>query len=130
MEVVSEEPLSHFLVNRGDFSPNARRIKPRAFLPDKNGEISVCRILGLTDDYIWDWGTRHVISGMPDNTLYGRADFKASVAFENRLRVIPDEPPPRHAIVKGWPGEKDAQKDIAVDLAAKATLVLNPGTVS
>jgi hypothetical protein len=34
--------------------------------------------------------------------------------------VIPQEPPPRHANIIGWPEEKSEQKQIAMELAAEA----------
>jgi len=127
MEIAAEELLSRFLVHKDDFSPKAGRIRPRAFLPGPKGEVSVCRTQDMTDEEIWDWGTEHVLSRRPENVLHGRAELQASVAFENGLRAIPDEPPPRHAVITGWPEEKDARKGIAADLAARATLALNPG---
>jgi hypothetical protein len=39
---------------------------------------------------------------------------------------LPDEPPVRHANITGWPQTKDEIKVKAMELAAKAALVL-PG---
>jgi hypothetical protein len=94
-------------------------VKYPAFLPNKNGETSVFRISGISHKEVWDIGDREVakIRGKP---ILGRADISASNVMAKDLKVLPSEPPVRHANITGWPEEKSKQKLIALELAAEA----------
>lgn len=111
------ETLSRFVVyNRWIRADNT--VRHIAFTPNKNGATSVFRISGISDNEVWNIGEREV--GMKRNKpILGRADITASI-ISNHLEIIPSEPPERHADITGWPEEKDKQKDIALELAAKA----------
>ena len=50
----------------------------------------------LSESAIWQIGQEHVQG--TGNPIKARADLLASAVYENSLEVIPDEPPPRHAI--------------------------------
>ncbi len=56
--------------------------------------------------------------------LLGRTDIIASIVISKDLRIIPSEPPERHANITGWPDEKSEQKMIAIELAAESNLHL------
>jgi hypothetical protein len=92
-------------------------------MPAPNGETSVFRISNLSDNEIWEIGTSEVAQkrGLP---LLGRADISAFHVFDKNLKVIPDNKPPRHANIVGWPEEKSEQKLIAMELAENAQLHL------
>jgi hypothetical protein len=103
-------------------------VKHQAFLPMRNPETllletSVFRISHLKDDEIWDIGQREVIRNS-GRRLHGRADIILSKVLENGLSISPDDPPPRHANIVGWPDEESKQKMIAIALAAEAQLRL------
>lgn len=121
-----EEDISRYILNKSCFSSQNRRVKYSAFLPASNGETSVFRITGLLDYEIWEIGHREVAQkrGKP---LLGRADISALHVLEEGLRMKPDNNPPRHANIIGWPEEKSGQKLIAMELAANAQLHLVPG---
>jgi hypothetical protein len=85
-----------------------------------NGETSVFRISELLNAEIWDIGIREVVKEEQGKSLIGRADILTSIVTGNGLEVIPQEPPPRHANIIGWPEEKSEQKQIAMELAAEA----------
>jgi hypothetical protein len=61
--------------------------------------------------------------------VHGAAVFKARVIRDERLDVVADEPPPRHANLVGWPINADPelqkaqQKEIALAIAARTILV-------
>lgn len=94
-------------------------------MPPKDLRLSVYRIDGLQIEEIWEIGQREVIDAMGQpKILYGIADVKVSTVQENNLKVEPDDRPPRHANIIGWPEEKEKQKIIAQELAAGAKLVL------
>ena len=88
-------------------------------------DLSVFWIQGLESEEIWRIGEKHVAA--PRGTkLYGTGNIAVADIQKHQLRVVSNEPPPRHADILGWPKEKDAQKLIALELSAEATLVLNP----
>jgi hypothetical protein len=60
-------------------------------------------------------------------TLYGAGLVKARAVRESGLQVAAAEPPPRHAVIKGWPWfendrelQKAKQAEIAQHLASAA----------
>jgi hypothetical protein len=121
--VIPEEILSRFILNKNHFSVQNQRVKYAAFLPAPNGETSVFRTSQMTDSEIWAVGDKEV-SQKRNKPLLGRADVSAVHAYDNKLKVIPDDTPPRHANITGWPDEKSEQKLIALELAKKAQLHL------
>lgn len=123
--VADDEDLARFLTQSSHF--NATMAKPAAFLPSpKDRATSVSRHGGALRDELWSLGL--VASG--DRKLYGAAILKAGVAREASLEVHADEPPPRHALLIGWPWDesdpeeqKAKQKEIALVLASRAELI-------
>jgi len=88
-------------------------------MPDSKLTLSVFRIFQLSENQIWKIGKD--VGKQSVRTLYGRGDVKAFVVTENKLQIKPDDNPPKHANILGWPTEKDEQKAIALELAAKAS---------
>ncbi len=93
-------------------------------MPDgKDNETSVFRTEEMHILEIWDLGDREVapVRGFP---IIGRATTRPSSIASVALRVEPDEPPTRHAAIRGWPvhvdptAKKTAAKAIAMRLAA------------
>lgn len=125
----SSENLSRFILQRQywyrtDNPPVKSRVKYAAFMPNpNNGETSVFRTSGITDEVIWDIGDREV-SAKAGKPILGRADIIAVVVMSKDLEIIPNEPPERHANITGWPDERSKQKMIALELAAEARLHL------
>lgn len=116
--VSSSETISRFVLSRRWIRAD-NTVRHIAFTPNKNGETSIFRISGISDNEVWNIGEREV--GMKQNKpILGRADITASIILSNHLEIVPSEPPVRHADITGWPEEKDQQKDIALELAEKA----------
>ncbi len=115
---------TRFLLDRkNDYSSQKHIVKPRAFLP-RNGEVSVFDTEALSESHVWDLGERHV--AIPRNrTLKGRADLDAS-AVPLPLWMRPDNSPPRHVTILGWPDEKEKQLSLSQELAGAAVLFLLP----
>lgn len=92
-------------------------------MPAPNGKTSVFRISSLSENEIWEIGSREVAQkrGIP---LLGRADISAFHIMDNNLKLILDNNPPRHANITGWSSEKSEQKLIAMELAENAQLHL------
>lgn len=126
-EVIAEdEDLARFLTSSNQF--NAAMAKPAAFLPSPKGrETSVFRHGSEPRDALWAIGVEHVAQG---RTLHGAAIVKARDVRAVPLDVIAEEPPPRHAAIRGWPWlsedpelQKAQQKERAAVVASKATLL-------
>ena len=94
---------------------------PRAFLPDRQGETSICRTLRLSEIEIWNIGKR-----IRKDPVLGRADFLAAIVFRLKLRVnpVPEKDYAQHAVIVGWSGEKHERKMLAVALSQAATVQL------
>ena len=123
MNAVSEE-LARFLCHRREFNAESGRVKPRAFLPP-NGATSVFMVVGLAANEIWNMGQTHV-ARPPDRCIRGCAFIMMKDVRECGLELDPDNDPPRHANIVGWPPEKSERKLRAMDLSVRATLRL-PG---
>lgn len=101
-------------------------MKHGAFLPSPNPEtsvleVSVFRVFGLSDEEIWSIGDAG-LRPPGRSTLYARGDLTVTSVERNRLQVAPDDVPPRHANIVGWPDEKSEQKLRAIELAASVLL--------
>ena len=86
----------------------------------KGGQTSVFRIGGLTESKVSEVGQREV--GKQRN-FHGWGVFIARAIPRVGLRLDPDDTPPRHANIVGWPDndDKDAVIEKAQDLAALAS---------
>jgi hypothetical protein len=124
--IADEEDLARFLTSSSQF--NATMVKPAAFLPNpKDHKKSVFRhgaeprasLLRLAQDRI-----------SPNLTVQGAAICKAAVVRLAKLDAIPEEPPPLHANIVGWPInandpdlQKAEEKERAALIASKGALV-------
>ncbi|HHT9111299.1 MAG TPA: hypothetical protein ACFYDZ_09105 [Candidatus Brocadiaceae bacterium] len=122
-QIKSEENLARYILHKNYISALHKRVKYAVFMPAPNGETSVFRISCLSENEIWEIGNREVSQkrGLP---LLGRADISAFHILDENLQLIPDNNPPRHANIVGWPSEKSEQKLIAMELAENAQLHL------
>jgi len=89
-------------------------VKPKVFEPQQiRNDLSVSRISDLivSKDTRSIWFIGKIVErdrqthGDPSN-LYGRADLKISQIIALNLVVVPDEPPPRHHNIEGFPSPK------------------------
>jgi len=88
------------------------------------GETSVFRIDGLRTAAIWEIGAG--IRRDSKRTLHARADLTTRSVVEAELLVEPRRPPERHAVIIGWPDDKDARMSRAQMLAAACRLLVAP----
>jgi len=102
-----------------------------AFLPRprKDLEPSVYRIKSMSEQEAFTLGKRNIPKA---HRIFGYGEIRVedvSLASPD-LSVRPDEPPPRHALIVGWPTDsnevlqKARHLQIAEDLAIRATLHL------
>ena len=121
--VSDEEDLARFLAQSGQFT--ATLVKPAAFLPSpKDRETSVSRHGSEPREDLWIIG----LSAAGTRPLYAAAIFKAGVVRAAQLEVEADEPPPRHAVISGWPWDdadlqRAKQKEMAAVIASQADLL-------
>jgi hypothetical protein len=124
-QVGDDEDLARFLTSSGQF--NAQMVKPAAFLPSMSDrETSVFRHGIEPKAALWRIGNEMTRG----RTLHGAAIVRTADVRSAQLAVVADEPPPRHAVVNGWPWiendpelQKAQQKERAVILASKAILL-------
>lgn len=115
-DVSPQESLARYVLQRSYFRADGT-IKHNAFMPARDRNTSVFRISGLKNAQIWEIGNRYVARQRP---LLGRAQLVAQNVFDNNLEVEPDEPPPQHANITGWPEDRSECKMLAQQLAARA----------
>ena len=124
--VANGEDLARFLTSSSQF--NAQMAKPVAFLPaPKDRKTSGFRQGTEPPAALWAIGEEYVAG---TRTIHGAAIFKARDVRAAGLGVFPEEPPPRHAAIGGWPWlendpelQKAKQKELAALVASKATLL-------
>lgn len=116
------EELARFLTQSSQF--NSQMTKPSAFLPSpKDRETSVSRHGSEPRASLWDIG----IAAAGERQLYGAAIFRAGSVRSTGLDVAADEPPLRHAVIRGWPWhdidpglQKARQIELAIVIASSA----------
>lgn len=122
--VAPEERLDRFVTRSGDFSPTKGKVKAAVLVPGKDQhDVSVFRTSGLEDDRRVRIGWCRV-ARVRRSKFYGWATFAASAVTAAGLTLDPDDKPPRHTNVKGWPAEKDARLLLGAKLYDAHTLHL------
>ena len=120
--VGEDEDVARFLTQSNEFT--AVVTKPKAFLPStRDRETSVSRHGREPIEELWCLG----LQAAGSRPLYGAAMFKARDVRIAVLDVVADEPPLRHAVIRGWPWiegdpelQKAQQKERALVLASAA----------
>jgi len=114
--VADNETLARYIYYRR-YTRQDGSVRPDAFMPAPDRSLSVSRHRGLSEPQLWDCGKQ---AGGDQRTLVGRADLVARSVRSIGLSVRPDEPPPNHALIEGWPVAKEHIKERALDLAREA----------
>jgi hypothetical protein len=112
------EDLSRFILEKKQIRSD-NTLRHTVFMPNKNGETSVFRISGISENQIRDIATQ--VARIRNKELFGRADISALIVLSKRLQVVISEPPERHANIIGWPDDPSTKLSIAQELAADAT---------
>jgi len=89
-------------------------------------ETSVCRISATPEKRIWEIAHR----ARSPRLALARADLTANSVDSTGLRINPapdlDADYPEHAVIVGWPDEKDKQMELAIQLVNSTNLVFSP----
>ena len=116
--VADDEDLARFLTQSSWYSSSKRMAKPAAFLP-WDGETSVFRHGRDPVTVLWALGQ----TAAGTRTLHGAALFKSEVARSILLEVTSDEPPARHAVLRGWPSVGIDPEDLKSQQLEKANVI-------
>lgn len=120
--IEDDEDIARFLTQSSHFKRD--RVNPSAFIPGKRDrETSVSRHGRTPIAALCSLGR----AAAGQRKLYGAAMIKAADVSSAELSIAADEPPDRHAVIKGWlwlgndPAlEKAQQKERALILASMA----------
>lgn len=80
------------------------------------------RTTSLQEKKVWSIGDWWVAPTRGRDIL-ARGDVVAAELVPFALTLAPDEPPPRHVNLGGWPVQKEARKSVAQRLAERFALV-------
>lgn len=83
------------------------------------------RVVGLQAKDVWMIGGEVELLRKP-RTLRASATVAARVVLGCRLTIFPDDIPERHAAIRGWPLQKEAQLHLAQLIASESVLDLRP----
>lgn len=121
--VQSSEILSRYIFDKNWYRSIDQSVMYTAFMPrSDNLRVSVFRTSGLSKPKAWSIGES--VGQVSSRTLRGRGDIIAAEVRKQNLDIDPDNHPPRHANIVGWPQEKHKRQEIAQVLASSATLKL------
>ena len=120
---MDEEWLARFVIYSKWIRSSDQSIRPDAFIPPQNLQLSVTRHLGLSEAEIWQLG--QAVADKRPARPYGRADLQAAEARRHSLHIEPEpiENNPNHAHITNWPADKPTQKIISLELSASAKFV-------
>jgi hypothetical protein len=120
------ETLARFVMSERWVRENGS-VRPDAFVPPPDLNLSVTRHHNLSTEQLWERGASVAVERT--KTLLGRADvLAAAVRRTSPLDVVAArlDRNPAHAHIVGWPTDKPAQKMLAQVLAASATYAAAP----
>lgn len=123
--VSDDESLARFVMTRRVIREDGS-VKPDAFLPPPDLNLSVTRHVGLSIDDLWSRGRR--VAELRGKPLVGRADVGARDVRRELLDVVgfPEPDNPQHAHIVNWPADKPAQKSQAQQLSLSAAFASAP----
>ena len=97
MKLLPGDKLTRFI--RYNSHCRGGKVQPDVFIPPHNSvDISVYVISNLLEDQIW-----HIACNYLTTPTVARADIFVESIYDNKLKVIPDNPPPRHANITPFP---------------------------
>lgn len=126
--VLPEESVARYVLFSNHIRNSDMTVKPDAFIPHPNPELSVTRHIEATEEELWRAGAQ--VAGQRQRTLHGRADVIVAVCLAEGLSVVavPLEENPNHADISGWPKDKAEQKMKALEIARQAKFQPTPST--
>jgi hypothetical protein len=124
-EVADEEPLATFVIESNKIKADG--IHWQAFRPGRDSQRSVFRVKDLTNGQIAELGHEFVAKAQGKSIIGWGVVGAGIVRAKPPLTVRDDPPPPKHAVIEGWPPAPEQQRTLAMHLASKATTFRCPG---
>lgn len=123
-----KEGIARFIYDKSAWSKQSvQKPKPKVFYPELfegQWETSVCRTVAASEQRVWEIANK---ARSPLLAL-ARADLSAGSVEEAGLRTVsaPDleNDYPEHAMIIGWPDEKEKRMALAIQLVLASNLVL------
>jgi hypothetical protein len=128
----ADSRLSRFLTQSNHYKGEKATYK--AFLPPPDLEFSVFHTDGLEPPEVREVARQHLLPTLQaGRSVYGHADLEVAIYEGQHLTATRDDNPERHTAVTGWPAgtadDKEAHKEIALELADAASLRVFPVTL-
>jgi hypothetical protein len=127
-ELGGAEVACRFIHDPKKVSRKDRRALPRAFAPDRRGELSAAHTTGLKDAEVWALGRKTLSDLAGRRELHARADLAVAALISEALRAVRDDVGfERHVTVRGWPAPaadegKERLKEITLALSQASQL--------
>lgn len=126
--LAAAELLARAVLTKRWFNQQTRALRPDAFEPPRDGNLSVTRHLMADEPMLWARCRR--VAEVQGKNFHGRADVSAAAVIASRAGMsavaAAREHDPGHAHVIGWPEDDSARLSVQVALAAAATFVAAP----
>jgi len=121
--LAEDEKLARFVLKKEWVRKVDNSIKPDAFIPPKDLQLSVTRHSGISTEELIETGRS--VANETSLEFFGRADVETRHVIKNALRAVawPLSNNKNHAHIIGWPAEKEFRKLIAQELAAAAAFI-------
>lgn len=120
-QVADGEPIARFVFNKKHVYATGDAVKPAAVYPNKDGETSVSRVIGLLPAGTAELARECERLRTDGKTLLGHIEFLQLKVNQAELDNNPDEPPVRHANIIGWPDTNELTK--RSELKSKAQIL-------
>jgi hypothetical protein len=121
VEVLENENVARYIYQSNHYRPSDNTVKHHAFMPPDDKKVSVFRTEGLAESEVWA-----LSDAQGDRIVKARADIVIRVINATGLQIDPDDEPPRHANIVGWPSDKEASMEKALLLAKQSQLRMRP----
>jgi hypothetical protein len=129
-ELISDDELLARFITRRDWMRHDGTLRPEAFFPPRDLQLSVTRHGNLSMEQLWQLGrdVANVIAEKRSAGLFGRADLQVKTVTRLNLKteVAPLPGNPNHAHITGWSSDKSAWKAVLLELANAAQVIRIP----
>ncbi|MGO8977202.1 MAG: hypothetical protein ACLP0B_09885 [Steroidobacteraceae bacterium] len=120
--VDEHEEVASFVFESNKFKGND--LDFRQLMPSKRfGNTSVYRTVGLSETETADAGHAIALERPKPGILGWGVLIARAIRLISPLSINAAEPPPRHALIEGWPAAVQEQRALAMNLASKATVI-------
>jgi hypothetical protein len=126
-EVGDSEVVGRFAYQKSDFFKDPLKTKPKLFMPmQENGvwETSVCRVGDIQTERMWTIGDTVRKPKMAIGV--SKLDVQQILQAGLTAKAAPEPNYIEHAVILGWPDEKEKQMGFAIVLAVNSEFEIHP----